>query len=177
MSRQIRGNQPVSGAAKAAPRHWIPGLTRALYAGNALWYTSALTYFGFRQPHMMRKLSTRRTSSDPAVRHSPAGDAWHRDFMACLGGLNSSLAVLAALRVYALARPSRVLGGNSVALGVTALAVLDAANLSQAFVNFTVSRAGDRWIMGKGWDRITVLDALFTVLDLGAAVARVVGAG
>ncbi|KAI1506702.1 hypothetical protein F5X99DRAFT_365234 [Biscogniauxia marginata] len=152
-----------------------PGLTQALYAGNALWFTSALVHFGFRQPYMMRKISTRSRSRDAAIRQSPSGDAWHHDIMAYLGGMNSSLAVLAALRVYALARPSRVLGGggDDVSLDVTALVVLGIANFSQALLNFVLSRPSDRWIMGKGFDRITVLDAVFTVLDWMAAAARI----
>ncbi|KAL8382439.1 hypothetical protein RB595_006293 [Gaeumannomyces hyphopodioides] len=158
-----------------------PGLTQAIYAGNALWFTSAFVHFGFRQPFMMRKLSRRRHASDAAVAASPAGDAWHHDIMAYLGGMNASLALLALLRLYAVARPSssRLLGGggggdvSSSSPDVTALAVLGLANFSQAALNFAIGARSDRWIMGKGLDRITVLDAVFTVLDWTAALARV----
>lgn len=91
--------------------------------------------------------------------------------MAYLGGINSSLAVLAGLRLFG------VLPGKSVStprsllsgLDVVALTVLGAANASQAFLNFTVGAQNDRWICGHGFDRITVLDALFTVVDWGCA--------
>ncbi|EJT78040.1 hypothetical protein GGTG_03143 [Gaeumannomyces tritici R3-111a-1] len=160
-----------------------PGLTQAIYAGNALWFTSAFVHFGFRQPFMMRKLSRRRHASGTAVAASPAGDAWHHDIMAYLGGMNTSLALLALLRLYAVARPSpsRDMVGDassssssSLSPDVTALAVLGLANFSQAALNFTIGARSDRWIMGKGLDRITVLDVVFTVLDWTAALARVV---
>ncbi|TLD12265.1 uncharacterized protein PgNI_04934 [Pyricularia grisea] len=154
-----------------------PGLTQALYAGNALWFTSAFIHFGFRQKFMMRKISRRKGSAEASIRLTPEGDSWHHDIMAYLGAMNSSLAVLALLRIYALARPSRILGGRDggdVAQDVTALIVLGLANFSQAFLNFTLSRRSDRWIIGKGLDRITVLDAVFTVLDWAAAIGRIV---
>ncbi|KAH9437735.1 hypothetical protein MCOR02_001385 [Pyricularia oryzae] len=138
-----------------------PGLTQALYAGNAF---------------MMRKISRRKGSAEASIRLTAEGDAWHHDIMAYLGAMNSSLALLAILRIYALARPSRAMGGKDgdVAQDVTALIVLGLANFSQAFLNFTLSRRSDRWIMGKGLDRITVLDAVFTVLDWAAAIGRLV---
>ncbi|TLD23110.1 hypothetical protein PspLS_07595 [Pyricularia sp. CBS 133598] len=153
-----------------------PGLTQALYAGNALWFTSAFIHFGFRQKFMMRKISRRKGSAEASIRLTPGGDAWHHDIMGYLGAMNSSLALLAILRIYALARPSRALGGkdSDVAQDVTALIVLGLANFSQAFLNFTLSRRSDRWIMGKGLDRITVLDAVLTVLDWAAAIGRIV---
>lgn len=122
----------------------------------------------------MRKLSHRKTSKDPVVSSSPAGDKWHHDIMAYLGGMNSPLSLLAILRLYALLRPSRYLSAKSyagdAALDVTALIVLGLGNFSQAVVNFTLSRKNDRWIMGKGIDRITILDAVFTVLDWSFAL-------
>ncbi|KAK3072626.1 hypothetical protein LTR53_006490 [Teratosphaeriaceae sp. CCFEE 6253] len=96
--------------------------------------------------------------------------------MAYLGGMNSPLALLALLRLYTLYRPSsRLLTGTAAgeaATDVMALSVLGLANFSQAFCNFTIGARSDRWIMGKGWDRITVLDAVFTVLDWTAAFNR-----
>lgn len=125
---------------------------------------------------MMRKISRRKGSAEASIRLTAEGDAWHHDIMAYLGAMNSSLALLAILRIYALARPLRALGGKDgdVAQDVTALIVLGLANFSQAFLNFTLSRRSDRWIMGKGLDRITVLDAVFTVLDWAAAIGRLV---
>ncbi|KAK6957982.1 hypothetical protein Daesc_000774 [Daldinia eschscholtzii] len=155
-----------------------PGLTQALYAGNALWFSSAVIHFGFRQAHSMRRISHRKTYKDPAIRATPAGDKWHHDIMAYLGGMNSPLLLLSVLRLYASLRPSRYLSSKTsagdVALDVTALTVLGLANFSQAILNLTLSRNNDRWIMGKGFDRITVLDAVFTVLDWSFALARVV---
>ncbi|KLU82494.1 hypothetical protein MAPG_01566 [Magnaporthiopsis poae ATCC 64411] len=156
-----------------------PGLTQAIYAGNALWFTSAFVHFGFRQPFMMRKLSRRKHSSDAAVAASPSGDAWHHDIMTYLGGMNTSLALLALLRLYAVSRPSSPLssrllgGGGDVSHDFTALAVLGLANFSQAVLNFNNGARAKRWIMGMGLDRITVLDAVFTVLDWTAAFAKV----
>ncbi|KAI1658324.1 hypothetical protein F4813DRAFT_388599 [Daldinia decipiens] len=155
-----------------------PGLTQALYAGNALWFSSAVIHFGFRQAHVMRRISHRKTFKDPAVRSSPSGDKWHHDILAYLGGMNSPLVLLSILRLYSLLRPSRYLSSKTsagdVPLDITALTVLGLANFSQAILNFTLSRNNDRWIMGKGLDRITVLDAVFTVLDWSFALARVV---
>ncbi|KAK4897282.1 hypothetical protein LTR27_004802 [Elasticomyces elasticus] len=149
---------------------------KALYAGNALWHTSALVHFSFRSAFMMKKLALRKKSRDPATSSSPEGDAWHHDIMSYLGGMNSSLALLALFRVYALFKPDSRLPMRTVAgeasLDVIALSVLGLANFSQALCNFTISAQNDRWIMGKGLDRITVLDALFTVLDWTAAFVR-----
>lgn len=58
-------------------------------------------------------------------------------------------------------------GGRDRALDVTALIFLGVANSSPAVLNFTRSRNSDRLVMGRGFDRITVLDAVFT-----AAFAR-----
>ena len=93
--------------------------------------------------------------------------------MAYLGGMNTALLALAAIRLYAHLRPSRVLGKDDLALDVTALLVLGVGNCSQMVLNFTTSRRNDRWIMGKGLDRITVLDTVFTVLDWTAALAHI----
>ncbi|RYP53976.1 hypothetical protein DL768_001126 [Monosporascus sp. mg162] len=154
-----------------------PGLTQAIYAGNALWFTSAFFNFSFDQKAVMRSISRRATSADAKVRQSPEGDPWHHDIMAYMGHLSTSLAVLAGLRLYALRRPSRLLGDggrDDIALDVTALAVLCVANFSQVVLNFTLSRNNDRWIMGKGLDHITILDLLFAVIDGAAAIARVI---
>ena len=126
----------------------------------------------------MQKLSHRKRSTDAAIRSTPGGDAWHHDIMAYLGGMNTSLAVLASLRLYALFRPSSALvstgsAKGDVPLDFLALVVLGVGNFSQAFANFTIGARTDRWIMGKGLDRITVLDAVFTVLDWTAAFGRV----
>lgn len=123
---------------------------------------------------MMRKLSKRKTSSDAMVRNILEGDGWHHDTMAYLGALNTSMALLAIIRLYAIVRPSKAFSTGSVRgdipLNVTALVVLGLANFSQAYMNFWTAFQSDRWIMGKGLDRITVLDALFTILDWAAAV-------
>ncbi|RYP55701.1 hypothetical protein DL771_012442 [Monosporascus sp. 5C6A] len=154
-----------------------PGLTQAIYAANALWFTSSFFSFSFDQKAVMRGISRRATSADANVRQSPEGDPWHHDIMAYMGHLCTSLAVLAGMRLYALRRPSRLLGGgrrDDIALDLTALAVLAVANFSQVVLNFTLSRNNDRWIMGKGLDNITVLDLLFAVVDGAAAIARVI---
>lgn len=124
----------------------------------------------------MSKLSKRRTSADPAVAATPGGDKWHHDVMAYLGGMNTAMATLAVFRAYSLFRRGtsaipfsiRTADGDFSA-DFMVLVVLGVGNFSQAVLNFTTSRNEDRWIMGKGLDRITVLDAVFTVLDWAAA--------
>lgn len=124
----------------------------------------------------MRKLSTRKNSIDPGLRKLAEGDGWHHDIMSYLGSINTSLAFLACIRIYALIRPSKFLSTGSIegdtSLDVTALLVLGLGNFSQAFVNFWLGYHTERWIMGKGFDRITVLDALLTVLDWAAAIGK-----
>ncbi|KAH8892277.1 hypothetical protein GQ53DRAFT_746190 [Thozetella sp. PMI_491] len=155
-----------------------PGVLPALYAGNALWFTSAFVHFAFRSEHTMRRISLRKRSADASISALPAGDRWHHDILAYLGGMNTPLALLAVLRLYALVRPSRLFSTGStksdVPLDVLGLVVLGLANFSQAILNFTLSRSNNRWIMGKGLDRITVLDAVFTVLDWSAAAAKAI---
>ncbi|KAF4472625.1 hypothetical protein FALBO_492 [Fusarium albosuccineum] len=138
---------------------------------------SAFFCFCFKQPLMMRKLSKRKLDSDELIRKLPHGDAWHHDIMSYLGSINSSMALLAILRLYNIIRPSKALSTGSVKgdipLDVMALLVLGLANFSQAFVNFSLGLRQNRWIMGKGLDRITILDALFTVLDWSAAIGKI----
>lgn len=122
----------------------------------------------------MRKLSLRRSSRDAAIAALPSGDAWHHDIMAYLGGMNTALAALAVFRLYSLFRRAAAPFSIRNADGdfspdFMVLVVLGLGNCSQAVLNFTRSRGSDRWIIGKGLDRITVLDAVFTVLDWAAA--------
>lgn len=116
----------------------------------------------------MSKLSLRRLSTNPSISSTASGDHWHHDIMAYLGGINVGYAVLAAIRLYSLSRGPTPQEGD---FDVLALSVLALANASQAVLNFGLSSKG-RWIMGKGLDRITVLDALFAVLDAAVVVAR-----
>lgn len=118
---------------------------------------------------MMRKLSKRAQSNTTAISSTPSGDEWHHDIMAYLGYINVSLAALAGLRLYDLSKQSPSLASSSD-LDVLALLVLGIANGSQAFGNFGRARKSKRWIMGSGWDRITVLDAAFMVLDCAVVV-------
>jgi hypothetical protein len=116
---------------------------------------------------MMRKLSKRSVSKSPTISSTPEGDEWHHDVMAYLGYINVGFAALAGLRLWQLFPASPV----TAELDVLALTVLGIANGSQAWGNFMLSRNSGRWIMGNGWDRITVLDALFMVLDGGVVLA------
>jgi hypothetical protein len=109
---------------------------------------------------MMRKLSMRSESKSAIISSTPEGDDWHHDIMAYLGYINVGFAALAGLRLYSL-----VDSPASPDLDILALTVLGIANGSQACGNFVRARKSGRWIMGNGWDRITVLDALFMVLD------------
>lgn len=88
--------------------------------------------------------------------------------MAYLGGINTGYVALAAFRLYSLSKGSDRNGD----LDVLALTVLSIANASQAVLNFGLSPKSGRWIMGTGFDRITVLDALFGVLDAAVVIAR-----
>ena len=87
--------------------------------------------------------------------------------MAYLGYINVGYAALAGLRLWG--HVSHSGSDLNADLDILALTILGVANASQAWGNFVLSRSSGRWIMGTGWDRITVLDALFTVLN-GAAV-------
>lgn len=124
----------------------------------------------------MRKLSKRKLDIDPVIRGLPQGDQWHYDIMSYLGSINTSMALLAILRLYAIIKPSRALSTGTakgdIPLDVMALLVLGLANFSQAFINFFLGLRSNRWIMGKGIDRITVLDAAFTILDWAAAIGK-----
>lgn len=120
----------------------------------------------------MRKVSKRSQSQIPSISSLPEGDSWHHDVLFYLGSINVGYAVLAGMRLWSLVRdPSSATPLSEV--DALALTVLGIANASQAWGNFMVSAKSGRWIMGTGLDRITVLDALFTVLD-GYAVASYV---
>jgi hypothetical protein len=126
---------------------------------------------------MMRKLSKRSSSKTPSIASTPEGDEWHHDIMAYLGYINVGFAALAGLRLWAFVNsPPAVASPDSTIttdVDVLALTVLGIANASQAWGNFVLSKKSGRWIMGTGWDRITVLDALFTVLDGAVVLAHV----
>ncbi|KAJ6020567.1 hypothetical protein N7540_006071 [Penicillium herquei] len=91
--------------------------------------------------------------------------------------MNSAPALLAFLRLWAIWKSPHFLSSGSTQgdsrIDILALLVLGIANGSQALINFTTSRRSGRWIMGRGFDRITVFDALFTVLDLFTAMAKI----
>jgi hypothetical protein len=124
----------------------------------------------------MRKISKRRISNNAAIRKLTEGDAWHHDIMAYLGAINTPMVLLALLRLVTIFKPIKGLSNGSIEddipLDVMALFVLGMANFSQAYMNFWSGWRTDRWIMGKGLDRITVLDALFTILDWSAAIKK-----
>lgn len=92
--------------------------------------------------------------------------------MAYLGYINVGYAVLAGSRLWA--HRSAFKGSRNAELDVLALSILAIANASQAWGNFMLARPSERWIMGTGFDRITVLDALFTVLDSALVIYYVV---
>ncbi|KAH7162020.1 hypothetical protein B0J13DRAFT_579897 [Dactylonectria estremocensis] len=150
---------------------------KVLYAGNGVsHYVLAFICFCFRQPAMMRRLSKRKQSGDPTISRLAQGDLWHHDIMGYLGVMNSSLALLAFVRLFNLMWPSKYFSTGSAEgdapLDTMALLVLGLANFSQAFMNFSTGLRANRWIMGKGLDRITVLDLLFTVLDWAAVIGN-----
>lgn len=110
--------------------------------------------------------------------------------MRYLGGINAGYAVLALLRFIPLFGVVQSKGADAVsdssaskevqaALDVFALSALGLANASQAYCNFFVAKPSGRWIVGT-WrglqtDRITLLDSLFTILDLSIVGARLLG--
>lgn len=123
----------------------------------------------------MRKLSYRRTSTTPYIASTPQGDDWHHDIMAYLGGMNTGYVVLAVFRLYAISKLSTDSVENNGYMDVVALTALAFGNASQAVLNFAMSPKSGRWIMGTGLDRITILDALFAVLDSSVVAARLLG--
>ncbi|PVI05435.1 hypothetical protein DM02DRAFT_624150 [Periconia macrospinosa] len=147
---------------------------RALYAGNLLWHASAFIHFSFRQKFMMHKLAKRPQSKTPSISSLPEGDPWHHDIMAYLGYINVGYAVLAGIRLWSHTK-NPTLATSETDLDVLALAILGIANASQAWANFVLSAPSGRWIMGTGLDRITVLDALFTILDGYVVASSIIG--
>lgn len=121
----------------------------------------------------MRKLSKRSESSSKTVSATPEGDAWHHDIMFYLGNINVGYAVLAGVRLWH--HINAPIPTAITETDILALTVLGIANASQAWGNFMLSPGSGRWIMGTGLDRITVLDALFTVLDGAVVVAHLFG--
>ena len=155
-----------------------PFLT-ATYASQVLWHSAAFVYFGLWPAHTMlvgamTTTTTPRNRSPPdfsGFRSIPAGgDDWHHDLLRYLGFINSAFALLAGLRLFGV--PSTGTGGpaGDAALDVLALAVLGWANGSQAFLDLTWIRRSGRWKI-NGFDVISVLDTLFTVLDLSSVLA------
>ncbi|CEJ83160.1 hypothetical protein VHEMI03182 [[Torrubiella] hemipterigena] len=148
---------------------------KALYASNALWHFSAFYYFCFKQRGIMQKFSLRSHSPDAAIRSLARGDAWHHDVMAYLGAMNFPLFLFAAIRFWSILK-KRTRGLLSTGsedgdrpIDFTSLVVLGTGNSSQAVLNFATALTSQRWIMGRGFDIITVLDATLTVLDWAAA--------
>ncbi|KZV89622.1 hypothetical protein EXIGLDRAFT_677875 [Exidia glandulosa HHB12029] len=144
-----------------------------LYGGNALWFTSAFTHFVFYPERTLRRVTSKsyKASAAGATRNLLA-----EDVLRYLGAFNASALVLALLRVIRLLQ-LRKQAGVSVSdvlaerqLDVLALAVLGVANLSQCISNLGYARQTGRWIMGHGFDRITVLDTVFAILDFGAVL-------
>jgi hypothetical protein len=118
---------------------------------------------------MMQKLSKRSTSKDPSISSTSQGDEWHHDVMAYLGFINVGFAALAGLRLYDSLSGTSPASLSSVVteVDILALTVLGIANGSQAWGNFVRTSGSGRWIMGLGsWDRITILDAGFMIVDL-----------
>ncbi|KAI9701711.1 MAG: hypothetical protein M1820_006339 [Bogoriella megaspora] len=141
-----------------------PNVLKALYCGNL-----AIAIAFKASPYMMRKLSKRSQSKSAAISSTPEGDEWHHDIAAYLGFINVGFAVLAGLRLRGLVKSPT--SKSTKELDLLALMVLAVANGSQAWGNFVRVRGNGRWIVGTGWDRITVLDTVFMVLDSLAALA------
>ena len=120
----------------------------------------------------MRKLSKRSISSMPFVSSTPGGDAWHHDIMKYLGNINTGFAILAAIRLYVLIKKKSSNSAEEANMDILALTALGVANASQAVGNLGFARKSGRWIVGHGFDRITVLDTLFAVLDATVVIAR-----
>jgi hypothetical protein len=138
--------------------------------------TSAFIHFTFLPNRTMLRVGRRAYSTTPSVASTPSGDAWHHDLLAYLGSINTGFVALAALRLYSLLSVpgSPAEASEDTNLDVLALTVLAVANASQAVLNLAVMRKNERWIVGKGFDRITVLDTVFAVLDTAVVVTKLV---
>ncbi|KAF7972121.1 hypothetical protein HWV62_18838 [Athelia sp. TMB] len=145
-----------------------PGFKSGVYAGNFLWHASAFVHFTFLPAKMFRKLTIART----------VGDELHHDVMRYLGAINASSAVLAIVRLFqlrAFVRRGRLGTQGDRDLDVLAFTALGVANLSQFCMNVFWARTSGRWIIGRGLDRITVLDTVFSVLDFGSLALVLAG--
>ncbi|EJD52324.1 hypothetical protein AURDEDRAFT_158050 [Auricularia subglabra TFB-10046 SS5] len=147
----------------------------ALYGGNALWFTSAFAHFVF-----LSERTLARTTSKSYKAAAPGRNFLAEDVLKYLGAFNTSTLVLAVLRLVRLwSLRKQVLteadANTERQLNILALGVLGVANLSQCIGNLYHARRTGRWIMGHGFDRITVLDTVFSILDF-AAVYKLVTA-
>lgn len=117
---------------------------------------------------MFRKLTSAHT----------VGDELHHDVMRYLGAINASSAVLAIVRLFQIrsfVRRGRLGAQGDRDLDVLAFTALGVANLSQFCMNVFWARTSGRWIIGRGFDRITVLDTVFSVLDFGSLALVLAG--
>lgn len=139
-----------------------------LYGGNALWFTSAFAHFVF-----LSERTIARTTSKSYKTASPGRNVLAEDVLKYLGAFNTSTLVLAALRLARLLSTRKQVLTEAQTdterqLNILALGVLGVANLSQCIGNLLYARRTGRWIMGHGFDRITVLDTVFSILDFYA---------
>ncbi|KAF8866298.1 hypothetical protein BDZ45DRAFT_579202, partial [Acephala macrosclerotiorum] len=114
--------------------------------------------------------------SNSTISSTPGGDAWHHDLLDYLGKINLGFVALADLRLYTISKVVESwtqTGTPNRDVDVLALTVLGIANASQAWNNLMVHRRGDGWIVGRGFDRITVLDTVFAVLNFGVVIVKV----
>lgn len=133
-----------------------------------LWHTSAFVHFTFLPARMYRKLTSTHT----------AGDELHHDVMRYLGAINASSAVLAIVRLFqirAFIRRGRIGASGDRDLDILAFAALGVANFSQFCMNVFWARSSGRWIIGRGFDRITILDTVFSVLDFSSLALVLAG--
>lgn len=106
------------------------------------------------------------------------GDELHHDVMRYLGAINASSAVLAIVRLFqirVLVRRGRIGASGDRDLDILAFAALGVANFSQFCMNVFWARSSGRWIIGRGLDRITILDTVFSVLDFGSLALVLAG--
>lgn len=139
---------------------------------SALWFSAAFRYFSFQQTAAAKVLAPASARSSPLFPTLAASIRF-------LGGMNGALALFAILLLICAANGSNAFA-DPAERGLVLL-VFSAAHFSQFFFNVPILMAGERqgesfWYVRSGpMLFIFIVDALETVINLGAAIIQFYG--